>query len=235
MSATAKTHRVTFTAESVRAILAGRKTVTRRLLAVQPEEADVGRWMVCEASTERGAVGTWAYQAPDPEGRVFNDRGRERVVAQVRCPYGSPGDRLAVREAWRPERVRGEAAIRYAADDAFVFVGSNAIGVWEKLLRDAKGNLLSLTAWRSPFYLPAWASRITLNVAGVRVERLHEINDADVSREGVNDFAKQVFGASNPDARRWQFERSWDEINGKRAPWASNPWVWRVEFARVNP
>lgn len=246
-----KTHRVIFTAESVRAIQGGHKDVTRRLLAVQPEAVEGGRWSWCVSSTERSDRGLAFYRAPDPQGRVFTDRGRERDIAQVRCPYGEPGDRLAVREAWRPERIHGAAAIRYAADDSFVFVGSEALDVWEKLLRDAKGNLLSPTAWRSPLYLPAWASRIALEVVNVRVERLHAIDEADALREGVQPWTKDgtlhKFAWADhegdgpcwpwvdcPRTAREAYAKGWDQINAKHgAPWTSNPWVFRVEFARV--
>lgn len=250
MSAPPKTHRVTFTAESVRAIQAGEKDVTRRVLGVQPEEVDGGRWSLCVASTDRHDRGMRFYRAPDPEGRVYTERGRERDIAQVRCPYGVPGDWLAVREAWRPERVRGEAAIRYAADDAFVFVGSNALGAWEKLLRDAKGNLLSPTAWRSPLYLPAWASRITLEVVSIGIERLHAISEADALREGIRPWTKDgrlhkyAFADREGDGSAWPwvdcprtardaYAKAWDEINRKGPLWTSNPWVLRVQFAQV--
>lgn len=82
--------------------------------------------------------------------------------------------------------------------------------------------------WFSPIYLPRWASRITLEVVSVRVERLQEITEEDARAEGVMSLPN-----IHPIARPTSvFQELWDQINGKRAPWESNPWVWRVEFRR---
>jgi len=75
--------------------------------------------------------------------------------------------------------------------------------------------------------MPRWASRISLEVVSVRAERLHEIDDADAWREGCT-------GAHTYSARD-EYRDGWDDINGKRAPWDSNPWVWRIEFRRLEP
>lgn len=249
-----KTRRVTFTAESVRAIQADHKDVTRRLLAAQPEAVEGGRWSWCVSSTDRRDCGLAFYRAPDPQGRVFTDRGRERDIAQVRCPYGEPGDRLVAREAWRPEELEGIGkGIRYAADGVFMPVAGEHEAAWEKLLCDAKGKRLSTTAWRSPLYLPAWASRIHLDVVRIRIERLHDIDEADALREGVQPWTKDgtlhKFAWADhegdgpcwpwvdcPRTARHAYAKAWDEINAKHgAPWIANPWVFRVEFARVKP
>lgn len=106
--------------------------------------------------------------------------------------------------------------------------------------------------WLSPLYMPHWASRITLEVVSVRVERLQEITEADARAEGLDWVSPQPFGErwdddDREDPRevgyavvgessgfaRDNFRRLWDQINGKRAPWESNPWVWRVEFRMV--
>jgi hypothetical protein len=77
-----------------------------------------------------------------------------------------------------------------------------------------------------------WASRITLEVVGVRVERLQDITENDAKAEGVEPFAKEWRDGDEPTAIA-SFAMLWDSINGKRAAWASNPWVWRVEFRKV--
>lgn len=88
-------------------------------------------------------------------------------------------------------------------------------------------------AWKSPRFMPRWASRITLRVLDVRVERVQEITGRDVLAEGVDN------GKSNPaQGERWEnmqrmaFEELWESINGKRAPWSSNPWTWVIQFER---
>lgn len=78
--------------------------------------------------------------------------------------------------------------------------------------------------WLSPLYMPHWASRITLEV-----ERLQEITEEDARAEGVMSLSN-----IHPIARPTSvFQELWDQINGKRAPWESNPWVWRMEFRMV--
>lgn len=167
---------ILFSAPMVRAILSGRKTVTRRILGNQ------------------GAIiGMDVPQA------------REHILS--RCPYGAAGDRLWVRETWMPHDTDDSRNIRYRADGDV-----------------ANTNL----PWKPSIFMPRWASRITLEVVGVRVERLQEITNADAVAEGV-DPGMGFCDFSIPHHRE-AFERLWDEINGKRAPWASNPLVWRVEF-----
>lgn len=183
---------ILFSGPMVRAILAGRKTQTRRLVKPQPEQ---GIWKCGRSCLALG-------NAPPPPD------GYERW-----CPYGLPGDRLWVRECWR-ELGSGQGAdgkiptypvpVGYAAD------------------RGYSG------PWRPSIHMPRWASRLTLEVVGVRVERLHDISEADAQAEGC----APMLTHADPSARE-QFESLWDSINGKRATWASNPWVWVVTFRRL--
>lgn len=151
---------------------------------------------------------------------------RERLP----CPYGAPGDHLWVRETWgltthydtrAPSSIftcERKTMVRYRADDVH------------------EGALLSWGRWRPSLYMPRWASRITLEVTGVRVERLQDISEEDARAEGV--FAAG-FGTWLKEAERqsgdgrYMFRSLWDSINGERAPWSSNPWVWAVSFERV--
>lgn len=135
-----------------------------------------------------------------------------------RCPYGVPGDRLWVRETWdAPPGSTERAEVAYRAD-------------YE---RDPDG-----AKWRSSMYMPRWASRITLEVTEVRVQRLQEITEEDARAEGVTTGPQQ--GQLNgkpatllPTTHRQAFIWLWDAINGERASWVSNPWVWCVTFKRV--
>jgi hypothetical protein len=101
---------------------------------------------------------------------------------------------------------------------------------------------LKVTKWTPAIFMPRWASRITLEVTGVRVERLHAITDADASAEGVEELdgeydaaelarCAKLAGSSQEDARGW-FAWLWCQINGEES-WRANPWVWVVEFKRV--
>jgi hypothetical protein len=88
--------------------------------------------------------------------------------------------------------------------------------------------------WRPSIHMPRWASRITLEVTGVRVERLQDISEADARAEGVTLQEKSFYmGVAAAAPHRFEFHRLWQQINGERAPWLSNPWVWVVEFRRA--
>jgi hypothetical protein len=124
------------------------------------------------------------------------------------CPYGKKGSKLWVRETW----VNNFGQLLYRADchpDSFE--------------HGAKG-------WRPSIHMPRWASRLTLEVTGVRVERVRDISEKDAKAEGypgrsvTNGFAGPV---------EW-FRSLWDEINPK-TPWSTSPWVWVVLFKRVQP
>lgn len=196
---------ILMSAPMVRAILAGTKTVTRRIVKPQPE-----------LNTYDGP-GAPRPDAPESH-RYHWPSNLAKSMVDVRDmgsigPYGLKGDRLWVRETWglldtQPKDGPERATVFYRATD--------------ETRRDLRHQL-----WRPSIFMPRWASRITLEVVSVRVERLHEIDDAEALREGVRG------GSLTSDAEA--FEQLWDKINGERAPWSSNPWVWRVEFRTTTP
>lgn len=161
------------------------------------------------------------------------DRGQPTIVGGPACPYGAPGDRLWVRETWAAIDERGEAVSRRTRH-----VDQNC---GDRLVYRADDRVLT-EQWRSPLFMPRWASRITLEVTTVRVERLQAITEEDACAEGVTQTDGRWWdGAPHavkgtpralPTARE-AFADLWDAINGKRAPWSSNPWVWVVSFRRV--
>jgi hypothetical protein len=126
-----------------------------------------------------------------------------------RCPYGVPGDLLWVREAWStdpcydhimPSRLRTEWPVYYDSGPGLVIT-------------------LGFHRVRPSIHMPRWASRLTLEVASIRVERLQEISDGDAKAEGVSGID--------------EYAHLWDSINGVGA-WALNPLVWVVEFKRAD-
>jgi hypothetical protein len=188
---------ILFSAPMVRALLAGTKTQTRRV--VKPNAwVDEGD---CDYTGQCVKVG--------------------ESIDLRRCPYGQPGDRLWVRETWavrglawgmkpsQAAKIASPAAWRYAADDA---TG------WQH-------------GWKPSIHMPRAASRITLEITGVRVERLQEISEADAQAEGCN-IRAAVCDVSDPASR--MYHALWESINGPGS-WAANPWVWVVEFKRCNP
>lgn len=205
---------ILFSGPMVRAILDGRKTVTRRVVqarhateALHAEALNVG---------VRAAIDTM----PD----------------QIRCPYGAPGDRLWVRETWAAYRcsVHGECDLvegppsAMRADDGIGWVDQGDV------VYAADGESHP-ERWRSSIHMPRWASRILLEVVSVRVERLREITEYDAVREGVTPFRADPEGDCWTNGKhRTAFEYLWNEINGWNPnSWASNPWVWVVSFRRV--
>ena len=132
-----------------------------------------------------------------------------------RCPFGAPGDRLWVRESFCP-RYFDNGAPAFAAD----WTGESA-------------DCVSKPKWTPSIHMPRALSRIDLEVTAVRVERLQDITEEDAAAEGVHPMPRPP--RSGGPSHRCSFEVLWDEINGYRAAWASNPWVWVVEFRRIMP
>lgn len=234
---------ILFSGPMVRAILDGRKTVTRRIVNGVPDDAGLA---VYGAECTAGDGGASPACAMFFAGSTVDSRG----LGVARCPFGSPGDRLRVRETWRYHGWTEDGApwIKYAADDSTRLVeripdewSDRLADIWADLSDDANMAIDGRAAdrkWRPSIFLPRWASRLTLEVVGVRVERLQEIDEADILAEGVTvDGVAKLTGTPWADmpTLHHAWERLWDSINGDRAPWASNPWVWRVEFRRVQP
>ena len=147
-----------------------------------------------------GAPDSWCHKA--------NDNGFAEIVGDYTryCPFGNVGDRLWVREAFaKPDH--GEDNIAYRASE------------YEDTFR-----------WMPSIHMPRWASRITLEITGVRVERLSSIRESDAKSEGF-DGSTIVPGHDGLECRAW-FEGLWDSVYGDNS-FRSNPWVWVVEFKVV--
>jgi len=187
---------IIFDAESVRAILEGRKTQTRRVMKPQPI---LGK--------------PWHGWVVDPD---------KMDIPIAFCPYGIRQDRLWVRETFQLwADASGKIVPHYKAD--------------------YPNGLPFDMNWRSPIYMPRWASRITLEVTVERAYKLQDISGQDAVLEGWpgGEFAQLTVlkikppTASGNAAIEWYIER-WDTLNAKRGfPWESSPWVWVVEFKLV--
>lgn len=156
------------------------------------------------------------------------------------CPYGVPGDRLWGKETWGFDR-----GVRHD----FRPIGPrdlSGMDLREHLLFRADRETGAVPRWRPSIFMPRWASRLTLEIAEVRVQRLQEITEEDAKAEGADCRSDLAWGGGiGDDMPRWavahgysaHFQRLWDEINGKRAgaAWADSPWVWAITFRRVTP
>ena len=152
------------------------------------------------------------------------------------CPYGSPDDRLWVRETFAysikdPDAF--ESVERPHSPNAWDVVPREGAVGEEWVQHDGEGGQAwSAPRWLPGIFMPRWGSRITLEVTDVRVEQLQKISEEDAQAEGVAGLVeKRAYKAGNP----WRdaFAVLWDKINGKRAPWAENPWVWAISFRRL--
>lgn len=146
------------------------------------------------------------------------------------CPYGQPGDRLWVRENFCPiypqdPTYNGGRPIEY--DYAATYQHGNRLG-------DTLG---IKKRWKPSIHMPRWASRITLEITGVRVERLQDISEADAIAEGVGLNAGAIgvptTGESPQPMAIALYQDLWQSINGPDS-WTANPWVWAVEFKRID-
>lgn len=177
--------------------------------------------------------------------RVIKERWMSsRKDLRVSGPYGGAGDRLWVRETSAAiELPDGLDVVRYAADEATRPIGDTeqAADDWLAMHSYRRGKGLTVPA----IHMPRWASRITLEITGVRIERLQDISEADARAEGVRPEPRclqeddtdafrrigPVRDASFPIAR---YAALWESINGPGS-WAANPFVWCVSFRRVEP
>ncbi|MFA5324307.1 MAG: hypothetical protein WC373_16650 [Smithella sp.] len=190
---------ILFSGEMVRAILAGRKTQTRRVVKPQP------KWIA------------------DPNIPFKTDDANPKGI--IKCPYGQPGNFLWVRETWAtwsslnhlaPSGIRPKPALEYKADGCLTISG---------------GKIADRGKWRPSIHMPRWASRITLEITDVRVERVQDISEYDAECEGAETASpKEATGARFRPA----FHDLWDSINAKRGlGWNANPWIWCLTFVVV--
>lgn len=204
---------ILFSGSMVRAILSGDKTQTRRV---------VGHDAFAICSDDEWSARKAHPDMPNPKFKFFDKAGR---AFALKCPYGEPGDRLWVRETFA-HFFAGQSpeACMYLAD-----AGTNRF-MTAKDETDAKEKWTGF--WKPSIHMPRWASRITLEITGVRVERLEVMSRKDAIAEGMdnkgplNDYGT---GAIERDS----FAKLWDSINAKKHPWSSNPWVWVIEFRQV--
>lgn len=207
-----------FNSEMVRAILDGRKTQTRRIIKPQPE-----------ATLSGSLSGKWLS-------RPLNGLLLPKIEdIAIHCPFGSVGDRIWVREAFRVHsRATDVATLVYKASER---------NSWTEQTRRVPVAVCNKPAtpekWTPSLHMPRWASRILLEITDVRVERLNAISEEDARAEGIIDGGclncgePEPCGCANPEPDATDaFAYLWQSIYGQEN-WNANPWVWVISFERV--
>lgn len=216
---------ILFSTEMVQAILDGRKTQTRRVLKNAKLDLFIDDI-------------TWGYTAFTPQRHIsvrgkWVDQNKDDRYGEsfIKCPYGKVGDRLWVREAWCKvtDPFAISEGIGYKADMDFVM---DAKGRFKD--GDTVWNFEKPEAWKfkPSIHMPRWASRITLEITNIRVERIHDISIEDIIAEGCSTTLREGYACED---LREQFSILWDSINAKRGfGWSENPWVWVIKFQKID-
>lgn len=206
---------ILFSGPMVRALLDGRKTQTRRVIKPQPD-----------------SVKNFGRAVPYRRASPPQDMASEKYEVPIVCPYGAPGDRLWVKETWglndtiyggdqpipkaRPADLPPQGLVFFATED--------------------DTEIRNELRWRPSIHMPRWASRLTLEITEVRVERLQDISKSDAEAEGIREPSLGEWVETG----LWQVRRTqceavttycalWESINGAGS-WDANPWVWAVSF-----
>ena len=201
-----------FNAEMVRAILDGRKTQTRRMMKNQPV-LNGNLYEVFGAAWSKGMT-----SVPAVLGHSLS----------TRCPFGEVGDRIWVRETCRAvELESGLDVVSYEAGGQDIPIKAHPLdaGLWVDLYRYRGGEGKTVPS----IHMPRWASRITLEITRVRVERLASISSDDARAEGYP--ASRAADGGDIDPWLW-FRDLWDGIYPEQT-FKANPWVWVIEFKRI--
>ncbi|MBO7713929.1 MAG: hypothetical protein J6S85_10195 [Methanobrevibacter sp.] len=205
---------ILFNTEMVRAILDGRKTVTRRVIKLKYSNTHIewkndkyGKRLIELQNDVEGET-----YGRNPDGRTWR---KLLAYRELKAPF-TKGDILYVRETWTElETVDGCPFYAYKADDG----RSDAVSLHE-----------TFEKWRPSIHMPKEAARIWLKVTDVSVERLQDIDTEGILREGIE------FNPVNEKIIHDDFHRLWDSTIKKESlstyGWDANPWLWVIEFER---
>lgn len=229
---------ILFSGAMVKAILDGRKTQTRRVVKPQPAEV---------AASAGKMPGLIRFKASDLTLQTWNDA----------CPYGAPGDRLWCRETWQyyDWSEHGQPRIRYAANNDALWRkvaegdSDKVVNIWAELSGEDNFKIDSRARdrrWRPSIHMPRWASRITLEITEVRVQRVQETSAKDILAEGavlrphmdehLGKCPISAFDEKCYSDLQSLWSNAWHKIYANQGHgWDKNPWVWAITFKRIKP
>ena len=224
---------IIFSPEIVRAMLAGNVTQTRRVVKFMHETPK----LIGQAAEHRNLNAVyparekgWVFWQTTRAGDGLAEFTKKAYATGLLCPYGEPGVRLWVKEAWYTSKKYDHlppAKFPVEAKTIFRYLGSRAKPEWAGRTRSAR-------------FMPRWASRITLEIVNVRVERLQDISDDDAKAEGFEYYGETLFKDYGEILAEhtaiYKYASYWDLLNARQGfLWKSNPWVWMIEFRVLGP
>lgn len=222
---------IIFSADIVKAILDGKKTMTRRVIK---SNHDLSRYTHVDFDIDG-----------DNKWELVRINDLKRTYTKIGNPYGNVGDRLWVRETWiqgyDDPLIESEGddenavSIIYKADgkEEYRTCSAETAENWGDFSADSE-----MVGFKSPIHMPRWASRILLEITDIRVERLNDISEEDAVKEGMPPSHPSIDRISIQHGfnsfSQSCFAQLWDTLNTKKGyPWSSNPWVWVIEFKKV--
>jgi hypothetical protein len=229
-----RTYPIIFSGPMVRALLDGSKTQTRRIAPIYALDSKPLAFGARAGVSWRVAftkpMGPHKTLASYSGGPVSADQARSIIASQF-CPYGGPGDRLWVREAWRAPLAWEETRPK----EIPVYIRYEADLQWKSGETDPEK--YKVGRLRPSIHLPKEKSRITLEITAVRVERLQDISEADAVAEGIIDGGKYWYGDGEKPVHKTAgavnaYRDLWAQINGP-GNWDLNPWVWVISFNKA--
>jgi hypothetical protein len=234
---------ILFSGEMIRPLLDGRKTQTRRVVKIpnyatfdhaqaSSWDRDAAQWRANHPSMSDETLGHLLGGRTTGAYLLCNRTDGDDGIHVARCPHGEIGDRLWVRETFMGPAHIGDGeqgcvgfGVLYRADNSFVEdrFGCGCEGPCSGVRIEHP--------WKPSIFMPRWASRLTLKITDVRVERVQSISEEDAKAEGITEDYPEHECNSFADGYRWL----WDSLNAKRGyGWDVNPWVWALSFGRVD-
>ena len=214
---------IIFSAPMVRAILEGRKTQTRRVV----------KWDTARVDGERASVGPDGYKSVTDH-TIITVPWNSKNIRHLTCLYGEPGDRLWVRETWANFGGDADLYQHHKPGVAYRATWDGDKYGWPDFAHHV--SYVPGDKWRPSIFMPRWASRITLEITEIRVQRAQEISGEDIKAEGIEGDYYPDVEATDPHSAAIYYMELWDSLNSKRGyGWDKNPWVWAITFRRIAP
>lgn len=215
---------ILFSTPMIQALLAGRKTQTRRITGLDPINQNPDQWEIYRSNSGDTGFG-WNYPKPNDYALVFrNTKSGEKTIIKV--PYGEPEDILWVRESFVTGAVYEDECLLY--DEA----GDAITRTWYKATSPDLswfdcGDSVENVPWKPSIHMPKAAARIYLEITDIRAERVQDIREEDAKAEGakMSEFPFDYYSVS--------FMALWQKINGPES-WEANPWAWAVSFTLLS-